>query len=389
MARRIRWQILIAAVTAALVLGLMTYLTLTTAAVATPLAGGVFTEYETSAPRQLNPLVSNSVSDPVAADVQALIFDGLMRIGSDGLPEPALAQAWPQIEQDGTVYTFALRPDVRWHDGQPLSVDDVLFTLRAVQSPGFVGDQQTGSVWRNVLLERLDDTTFRATLPAPLASFLSYATFPILPVHVLGELDPAQWSSAAFNAQPIGTGPYQLSGPLGADRVLLTANQRYFGGRPYLDSIEMRFEQNPQDALTDMSRGGAVGIGWNATADQSRLNTPRNAARHSIPLAAYTTLSFNTRIAPLSDLGLRRALALATDRTAIIQQVLAEAAQPLDTPLLPGWWASDPLALDAVTDAVAAGETLASLGFEVGGDGLRARDGQPLALTIRADDTGD
>jgi len=389
MARRIRWQILIAAVTAAFVFGLMAYLALTTAAVAKPLEGGVFVEYETAAPRQLNPLLSTSISDPVAADLRALLFDGLMRIGPEGLPEPALLQSLPQLDETGMVYTFALRSGVRWHDGEPLTVDDVLFTLRAVQSPGFVGDPQTGGIWRNVLLERVDQYTFRATLQAPLASFLSYATFPILPAHLLGDLSPEQWASTSYNLQPIGTGPYVLKEPISGERALLTANPVYFDTRPFLDSVEFRFDQTQQDALTAISRSEAVGFGMSSTNEQSRANTPRGAIQHAIPLAAYTTLTFNTRVAPLSDLGLRRALALGTDRDAVIQQALDGAGQQLDTPLLPGWWASDPARLPAQADTTAAGEALTSLGYEVGADGLRVRDNQTLALAILTDNAAD
>src|SRR4029079_19394848 len=94
MARRIRWQILIAAISSVLVLSLMGYLAVTRAAVPRPLSGGAYVEGLISLPQQLNPLVSDPARDPAAADRRALIFDGLMRIGVDGLPEPALAQSW-------------------------------------------------------------------------------------------------------------------------------------------------------------------------------------------------------------------------------------------------------------------------------------------------------
>lgn len=389
MARRIRWQIVIASVSAALVLALMGYLALTTAAVARPIAGGVYTEYETAQPGQINPLTSNPARDPIAADLHALLFDGLMRIGDDGQPEPALAKAWPQIDESGTVYTFTLRPGVVWHDNQPLTVDDVLWTLRAVQSPGFVGDATTGRIWRNVLLERLDDLSFRATLPQPRAAFLSYATFPILPAHLLANVSPDQWSTTGYNQQPIGTGPYRLAEPLSADRALLVANPGYFGGRPYLDSIELRFNQSPQDASTALSRNEAVGFGVSSTNDQSRANTPRGATQHAIPLAAYSTLSFNLRTTPLNDQGLRRALALGTDKQAIIDQALGGQGQRLETPILPGWWAADPNLETPRFNAQAAGEALTSLGYEPGADGVRAKNGTPLALTILTDDAPD
>src|SRR5262245_36108144 len=86
MTRRIRWQILIAAISSLLVLSLMGYLALSTVAVSQPLAGGAYVEALAAPPRQLNPLVSDIAHDPGGADIQALLYDGLMRIGADGLP---------------------------------------------------------------------------------------------------------------------------------------------------------------------------------------------------------------------------------------------------------------------------------------------------------------
>ena len=134
MSRRIRIQIVIAVVSSFLVLGLMSYLAVSRAAVSRPTAGGTFIEGIVGVPTTLNPLVSDTSKDQAAADVHALVFDGLVRIGLDGSPEPGLAESW-DIDETGMVYTFTLRSDVKWHDGEPFGVDDVLFTLRSVQGP--------------------------------------------------------------------------------------------------------------------------------------------------------------------------------------------------------------------------------------------------------------
>ena len=94
MARRIRWQILIAALSSALVLGLMGYLAVTNAAVSRPLAGGAYVEGLPAIPQQLNPLLSDPARDPAAADVRALLFDGLMRIGSMACPSWRWLSRW-------------------------------------------------------------------------------------------------------------------------------------------------------------------------------------------------------------------------------------------------------------------------------------------------------
>jgi peptide/nickel transport system substrate-binding protein len=388
MARRIRWQILIAASSAALVLSLMSYLALTTAAVAKPLAGGAYVDVESAPPTQLNPLVSDPLSDPTAANFRVLLFDGLMRIGDDGLPEPALARTWPEVDESGTSYTFTLRQDVRWHDDTPFSADDVLFTIRSIQSPGFVGDQLTGTIWRNVVLEEIDEYSFRATLPVPFAPFLSLATFPILPAHILRDVPPEQWATSSFNQKPVGTGPYLLT-EINGERALLIANQNYYQGKPYLNTIELRFQQDRQPALAALSRGEAIGFGVSSTNELSRVNVPRTAVRHAVPLDAYTTLTFNIRQAPLSDQALRRALALGLDKTALIQQVLDGQGLAVDTPVLNGWWAKSQEVRWYVYDTQAAADTLTSLGYEVGPDGVRVREGQALALSLLTDNAPD
>ncbi|HEU5101678.1 MAG TPA: peptide ABC transporter substrate-binding protein [Roseiflexaceae bacterium] len=380
MARRIRWQILIAAVSSVLVLGLMAYLAVTTAAVPRPLSGGAYVEGLIGIPQQLNPLVSDPARDPVAADIRALLFDGLMKIGPDGLPEPALAESW-EVDDSGVVYTFTLRNDVVWHDGAPLTVDDALFTLRAIQNRGFAGDPSISAIWRDVLFERVGERSIRCRLAAPFAPFLSLATFPILPAHLLGNLQPEQWASAPYSLKPIGTGPYQLTEITG-EHALLDANPRYFGGRPFVESIELRFFANPQAERSALNRGEIQGLGFMGTSDLSQLNLPRGFTRHALPLDSAVQLAFNLRSGPLADTGLRRALAEGLDKNELIKRTLDGQASPLDTPILPGWWAASPKIVWYPADQQHAGEVLTSLGYTPGSDGVRARDGKPLVLPL-------
>src|SRR5262245_9134018 len=387
MTRRIRWQILIAAVSSLLVLGLMAYLALSTVAVSQPLAGGSYVEALGAPPQQLNPLVSDVARDASSADIQALLFDGLMRIGPDGLPEEALAESW-EVSPDATVYTFTLRTDVAWHDGAPLTADDVLFTLRAVQHRDFAGDPAAGALWRGVRVEKAGERSVRATLSAPFAPFLSRATFPILPAHLLRDIPADQWASAAFSRKPIGTGPYQLA-ELNQEHALLTANPRYYGGRPFLDSIEFRFFRDSQAALAALTRGEIMGMGFASTNDLGQSNLPRNVARHELPLDSYAALTFNLREGPLADLELRRALARGLDKDALIQQALGGQATRLDTPIFPGWWAADESVTWYPYDPQRAADSLSALGWTPGSDGVRAKDGQSLALALITDRAAD
>lgn len=388
MARRIRWQILIAAVSSLLVLGLMGVLALNDTAVSQPLNGGTYVEGFTLLPRQINPLVSDPARDPAAADMRALLFEGLMRIGVDGLPEPALAAAMPDISADGTVYTFTVRSDVTWHNDAPLTADDVLWTLRAVQNSAYAGDPVTRSVWSEVLLDKVGERGIRCTLTGPFAPFLSQATFPILPAHLLENVPPEQWASASFSQQPIGTGPYKLT-ELTTEHALFAANAAYHDGRPFLDEIEFRFFDTPQDAVTALTRGTIMGLGYMGTSDLNGANLPREVTRHVTPLDAYTVLTFNLRAAPLDNLGLRRALARGLDKDALIADTLNGEVARLDTPILPGWWAAAPNLAVPPWSQQATADALASLGYAPGPNGVLARDGQELTLPLITDETPD
>ena len=116
MARRIRWQIVIATFSGLLIVGLLSRVALMNTAVSSPLTGGTYVEAIIGVPSQPIPLLNDPLLDPAGRDLAALLFDGLTRIGIDGLPEPALAESW-QVDPGGEVYIFNLRRDVTWHDG--------------------------------------------------------------------------------------------------------------------------------------------------------------------------------------------------------------------------------------------------------------------------------
>jgi peptide/nickel transport system substrate-binding protein len=379
-ARRIRWQILIAAISSVLVLSLMSYLAVTTAAVPRPQSGGAYVEGVVGVPQQLNPLLSDPARDPVAADIRALLFDGLMRVGADGRPKLALAASW-EVDDLGLAYIFTLRSDVTWHDGAPLTADDALFTLRAIQKRGFAGDPTIGAIWRDILIDKVGERSIRCRLAAPFAPFLSLVTFPILPAHLLGDLQPEQWAGAAYNLKPIGNGPYRLA-EINGEHALLAANPRYYGGQPFVDSIELRFFPNLQAMRSALNRGDMQGMGAIGTSDLAQINLPRGFTRHTLPLDSAVQLAFNLRSGPLADLELRRALVKGLDKQALITGALDGQVSRLDTPILAGWLPDSPtISLDP-PDPQGAGDALTALGYPLGSDGIRVRAGQPLTLPL-------
>lgn len=385
MARRIRWQIVAAVLGALLVAGVLVQLALSTTAVAEPRIGGSYIEAVPGSPAQVNPLLNDPLADPVGRDIGALLFDGLTRLGFDGLPEGALAEDW-RIDQDGRIYIFELRDDVLWHDGTPFTADDVVFTVRAIQDTSFTGNPSLVNLWQNVLVDRLDDYTVRFTLSAPYSPFLSVARLPILPAHLLGDVPIEEWATSSFASNPIGTGPYQLS-RLEADRAVLRVNREYFIERPFIDRLELRFIDSPQAtfALLETSEIQALGASTATAPELNRVGLPEGVRRVAMPLDEYAVLTFNLREPPLNRLALRRALAQGLSKSTLLEQVLNGQVARIDNPILPGWWPFDPTIGWYAYDAEAATEVLDALGYEETPEGVRERDGEPLTLPLITD----
>lgn len=384
MSRRIRFQILIAVVSSVVVLGLMAYLALSRAVVSRPSAGGSYVEGVVGLPTSLNPLVGDAGRDLAAADVQTLIFDGLVRINLDGTPGPGLAESW-EIDDTGMVYTFTLRSDVQWHDGEILDVEDVLFSLRAIQGPAFTGSPSIATVWRTVLVERAGDRSIRCQLQAPFAPFLKFATVPIVPAHLLSQVPPEQWASSQFSLKPVGTGPYRLE-EITSDGMVLRANSRYYQGRPLIENITLRFYVDETTAFAALTRGDINGMAYLGTGLLGSYNVPRGITRRVVPIDAYTILTFNLQQAPFNDVIFRRQLAQAIDRDDMINRVFTGQVARIDTPILPGWWAYNPSAVWYIPSKERAAAGLDSLGYRLGADGVRTNaDGQRLEFELLVD----
>ena len=121
---------------------------------------------------------------------------------------PDLAERW-SVDDDGRVWTFVLRPDARWHDGEPVTADDVVYTIETLQDSAYAGPGATS--WSEVDVRAVSPTEVTFTLETPLGGFLQAATQPIAPAHLLGEVPIAVLPDHPFGQQPVGSGPFALS----------------------------------------------------------------------------------------------------------------------------------------------------------------------------------
>ncbi len=184
--KRLRWPfliVLVALVAIALLLrNQQSPILQPVVAPAQPVSGGVYTEALIGAPGRLNPLLD--YYNPADRDIDRLIYSGLIKFDDRGVPQADLAESWG-ISQDGTVYNFALRPNAKWHDGEPVTAEDVLFTVELLRQDAFPIPDDLKQFWKDVEVTVLDESSLQFRLPEPFAPFLDYLTFGVLPKHLL------------------------------------------------------------------------------------------------------------------------------------------------------------------------------------------------------------
>ncbi len=392
--KRLRWQILVVAVTLVIVTLLLlsqqpvSVITLPEAA-----PGGIYTEALVGSMGRLNPMLD--WNNPADRDINRLIFSGLMKFDSRGLPQPDLADAWG-ASADGTVYNFSIRQNAQWHDGQPVTSDDVIFTIELIKSSGSLFPQDIKDLWSQVEVRKLDDKTLQVRLPEPFAPFLDYATFGIMPRHLLESVPADQLASAEFNLNPVGSGPYRFDRLLVSGGqitgVVLVANTNYYLRPPFIEQVVFRFYPTSAAAFDAYRQGEVLGI-------SQLTNDVLEAALREPTLSVYTSrlpqmgLVFlnnnNPNVAFLQSDKVRRALMLGLNRTIIVSHILKGQAIIADGPILPGSWAYYDEIEQFDYNPDAAMQLLKEEGFviPVGGGEVRAKDGQFLSFSLLYPDT--
>ncbi|MEP7357914.1 MAG: ABC transporter substrate-binding protein, partial [Anaerolineales bacterium] len=260
--RHLRWQLIIAILGMLLVAGLLAGKGQQgiVEIADEPVRGGVYTEALIGTPHRFNPLLDSA--NPVDHDIDRLLFSGLTRFDAVGRPTPDLAN-WI-ISDDELTYTFVVRADARWHDGQPVTSADVAFTAGLLQDPGFPGRADVAQLWQSVKVKVVNQQTVEFTLPEPFAPFLDYTSFGLLPEHILTGTAAADLPAAAFNSAPVGTGPFKFVGLTGeAGQITgarLAAFDGYRGAAPLLNDVLFKFYPDTAAALAAYQAGEVLGI---------------------------------------------------------------------------------------------------------------------------------
>ncbi len=315
------------------------------------------------------------------AIVQDTVFDSLLRVdATTGALIPSLADKYT-VSDDATTITFRLRAEARWHDGAPLTADDVVATIQAFASPNFRGTPVTdfGPLARAAAL---DAQTVQIVFSSPYCPALtSIGTLKILPRAIA--------TSANFPrltpAQMIGTGALKFVSRERTE-IVLARNAEYFAGAPHIETWTIRLFADTR-ALRDAFGAGEIDAFTAAPGDDAALEKLAHANIAAAASNQIIALLFNVDTPTLNDPRVRHALNYALDRTTLLNDIAGQGIL-LDASALPGYWAH-PTDLPRFTfDIARARQLLAEAGWRDDGDGVVKKNGKPLRLELwtEADD---
>lgn len=304
------------------------------ASVAVPAPGGALVEGMIGPARFLNPLLATSQADE---DISQLVYSGLMRAQPDGSLVPDLAESYV-ISPDGTVYTFKLRSGLTFHDGTPLTAEDVVYTVHEAQNPAVKSTRRAD--WEGVQASAPDSRTVVFTLPRSYAPFIENTTMGILPGRLWRDTDPEEFLFHQLNTNPIGSGPYKITSVTtsasGAPiRYTLAPFDNFALGKPYLSEITLKFYPSQEDQVQALNKHEIDAIA-SISPEQIPLITRTDVTTVANPLQRVFGIFFNqNHAAVLTDSAVRRALDKAIDKERLVSLALFGFGVPLDGPMLP------------------------------------------------------
>lgn len=394
MTRHIAWQAILALLGIALIFLILFQLASNPTSVITEqvaVSGGTYTEGVLGYSESINPILAPVLveANPVDQDLSALVFDGLTTLDATGQVSPSLALEW-QASQDGTVYEFRLRRGVTWSDGAPFTAADVAFTAQAMQDPNYQGDPALHEIWKSVTVEQLDEYTIRFTLQEPFPSFLLYTTIGILPAHLLGDVPAVELPYNSFSTQnPVGTGRFLVESR-SSDQVVLAANPRYWGPKPYLEKLGFWFYGDWNGLLKDYEEGNIQGFRVPKPQDLPTVAQLQGLNLYSAESSGFTIVFLNLRRDTLPFFRakeVRQALLYGLDRQSLIDQTLGGQGIIADSPILPFSWAFDPSVRRYRFDPERAIGLLDSSGWlDSDANRIRDKDGVQISFTLATSD---
>ena len=309
-------------------------------------------------------------------EINILLFNGLTAHDGDNQVVPSLAESW-EFDEDTNTYTFHMVEDAKWQDGEPVSAEDVKFTIEAIMDPEN-GSENAPNYEDVQEINVIDDHTIAFQLDAPNVAFLDYMTMAVLPKHLLEGED---MQTSDFFRNPVGTGPYKIESWDEGQAITLTKNEDYFKGEPNIDTIVFKIVTD-DNAKALQLKSGELDLA---------LLTPKDAATfvdddaytcYDMKTSDYRGIMFNfANEYWQKNKDLIPAVCYGIDREAIIQAVLLGQGMPAYGPLQRNIYNNEDVEHYDYNPEKAK-EVMESNGWEMADDGFYHRDGEKAGVVI-------
>jgi len=334
--------------------------------------------------QSFNP-VTNTAS--TVQDIERyMLFTPLIQFDEKLQPQPYLAESWTMDGDTGI--TMKLRRDVKWHDGRPLTAEDVKFTFDLAKNPkatsGLVGSVYLTKVKSATVV---DPYTIRFAFTEPHADALEDFWWSPAPKHILGSVPPEQLTQHPFNQRPVGSGPFKFGAFRPNESLMMEANPDFpasMGGPPKLNRVVFRMIPEATTLVTELLNGTADVIGYTLLPDQAaQVKRQANYKLFNYPSREFYYIGWNNEREPFNDAAVRRALGMAINKERMIEGLLRGFGKPAYG-VIPPW---SPMHTDAAQaggyDVNAAKQLLAQAGWrDSNGDGIVEKNGKPLRFTL-------
>lgn len=344
--------------------------------------GGSLTEGVIGSPRFINPLLAISDAD---RDLTVLVYSGLLKVKMDGTLAPDLAESYT-ISDDGLVYTFILKKNVKFHDDTPVTADDVIFTIDEAKDPALKSPRKSN--WDGVTVKKIDDMTVQFILKQPYSPFIQNMTLGILPKHIWKTANNEEFPFSQFNTKAIGSGPYKINTITYTSSGLpseyhLVAFKKYALGEPYITNITLKAYPNEKDAVIAYNNGDIESIHG---VSGEKIPTLKVSNSESIvsPLPRVFGVFFNQNTAPVFvNLEVRQALNMITNRQEIIDSVLSGYGQSAFEPIPPKTVSQNTSApFDETAQIEKAKALLVKRGWQQNSDGIFEKKDKKSTITL-------
>lgn len=248
-----------------------------------PEYGGTYTEGIIGTPRFINPLLAISDADK---DLTSLVYSGLLKATPEGELVPDLAKEW-RISDDGLTYAFTLKDSVIFQDGEPITTDDIEFTIQKAVDPLLKSPRRSN--WEGVNVKKINEREIEFILRQPYSPFIENLTLGILPKHIWKNANSDEFAFSEYNLSPVGSGPYKISKIKRSSAGLptffeLSSFPKYALGRPFINNINIKIYQNEQELIDNWQAKSIDAISGISADKIASLNLDRfNLYNASLP----------------------------------------------------------------------------------------------------------